>query len=163
VDGCLVIGAEELDWLVAQAFDLFDPEGIVSEGAGALYLRRGAEAAGGVELRGITQPHLFINKKARAVAALQARTELGSMEANALLCDGIQGVQRLDEDESNAWQGWPGARWSPKARFGEAFIAAAAWQSVAAVDALSRGLYQSAAVSVVGCNQQAIAARFSRS
>jgi hypothetical protein len=46
---------------------------------------------------------------------------------------------------------------------GEGFVAAAAWQCVAAVDALARQLYQSAYVSVVGCNQQAIAARFSKS
>jgi 3-oxoacyl-(acyl-carrier-protein) synthase len=37
-DSCLVVGAEELDWLVSEAFCLFDPAGIVSEGAGALYL-----------------------------------------------------------------------------------------------------------------------------
>jgi membrane associated rhomboid family serine protease len=35
-----LIGAEELDWLVVHAFNLFDPEGIAGEGAGALYLRR---------------------------------------------------------------------------------------------------------------------------
>jgi hypothetical protein len=39
-------------------------------------------------------------------------------------------------------------------------MAAAAWQCVAAVDALNQGQYASATVSVVGCNQQAIAARF---
>src|SRR5262249_8600780 len=32
VEACLVVGAEELDWLIASAFDLFAPEGIVSEG-----------------------------------------------------------------------------------------------------------------------------------
>jgi hypothetical protein len=163
VDGCLVVGAEELDWLVAGAFDLFDPEGIVSEGAGALYLRQNAGDAISVELQAITQPHLFSNKRTRAAAALKARAELGDCAPSSLLCDGIQGIHRLDRDENIAWGGWAGDRWSPKAIVGEGFMAAAAWQCVAAIDALSRQLYHSANVSVVGCNQQAIAARFGRS
>lgn len=163
VDGCVVVGAEELDWLVAEAFGLFDPEGIVGEGAGALYLGRATEETGSVELRAITQPHLFVHKRGRAEAAHQAREELGEPPPNSLLCDGIQGVQRLDQDERAAWKDWAGSRWSPKTILGEAFMAAAAWQCVAAVDALLRKLHDSASVSVVGCNQQAIAARFSRS
>src|SRR5881394_484254 len=42
VDGCLVVGAEELDWLTADAFLLFTRQVVVSEGAGALYLTRGS-------------------------------------------------------------------------------------------------------------------------
>lgn len=161
VDGCLVIGAEELDWLVAKAFGLFDPEGLVSEGAAALYLRRDL-AANAVELQGITEPHLFFNKQERAEAAKKARGESGEGDRHSLLCDGIQGINRLDLDEHAAWRDWPGTRLSPKLVCGEAFVAAAAWQCVAAVDALSRGNFSSATVSVVGCNQHAIAARFGR-
>jgi hypothetical protein len=40
VDGCLVVGAEEIDWLTADAYGLFARKIILSEGAGALYLRR---------------------------------------------------------------------------------------------------------------------------
>jgi hypothetical protein len=163
VDGCLVIGAEELDWLVAEAFDLFDPDGTVSEGAGALYLCRDSRAAGSIELRAITHPHLFSSKQNRARAARLARSEIGPGPANSLLCDGVQGVRRLDQDEDAAWSDWRGARLSPKRKCGEGFMAAAAWQCVAAVDALWHGAYDTADVSVVGCNQQAIAARFSRS
>jgi hypothetical protein len=163
VDGCLVIGAEELDWLVAQAFDLFDPAGIVSEGAGAVYLRQDTDQAPAVELQAITQPHLFSNKRTRAKAALQARAELGESGENSLLCDGTQGVRRLDEDEKAAWAGWTGGRWSPKTFLGEGFMAASAWQCVLAIDALFTQRYVGANVSVVGCNQQAIAARFGRS
>jgi hypothetical protein len=46
---------------------------------------------------------------------------------------------------------------------GEAFVAGAAWQCVAALDELSRNGFQEVNVSVVGCNQQAIAARFIKS
>ncbi len=163
VDGCLVIGAEELDWLVAEAFNLFDPEGTISEGAGALYLcRDSGDSGGSVELQAITQPHLFSSKRARAQAALRARAELGNGPENSLLCDSIQGLPRLDQEESAAWSDWAGTRRSPKTVLGEGFMAAAAWQCVIAVDALRRDLCSSANVSIVGCNQQAIAARFGR-
>ena len=41
-------------------------------------------------------------------------------------------------------------------------MAAAAWQCVAALDALAQNQYAAANVSVVGCNEQAIAAQFVR-
>jgi hypothetical protein len=162
VDGCLVIGAEELDWLVAQAFCLFDRGGTVSEGAAALYLRRDDGSGLSVQLEAISQTHLFFNQRQRAEAARSARAELGHSDQPCLLCDGLQGIHRLDRDEESAWRDWSGARLSPKRICGEAFVAAAAWQCVAAVDALKSGAYRSATVSVVGCNQQAIAARFNR-
>ena len=43
---------------------------------------------------------------------------------------------------------------------GEGLMAAAAWQCVAAVDALRHNNFSAATVSIVGCNQQAIGARF---
>jgi 3-oxoacyl-(acyl-carrier-protein) synthase len=163
VDGCLVIGAEELDWLVVQAFELFDPEGIASEGAGALYLRREDEPSSAIELEAVTNSHLFSNKRSRAQSALQARAELGPEPTDSLLCDGTQDLPRSDEEENVAWKDWRGSRSSPKRLCGEAFMAASAWQCVTAADALSQGHYSTAHVSVVGCNQQAIAARFRRS
>jgi hypothetical protein len=47
-----------------------------------------------------------------------------------------------------------------KTILGESLMAAAAWQCVAAVDAIARNAYAGAHVSVPGTNQQAIAARF---
>jgi 3-oxoacyl-(acyl-carrier-protein) synthase len=161
VDGCVVIGAEELDWLVAEAFEIFNRGRVVSEGAGAIYLRREPEASGGVRLEAVTGPHLFYDGRSRREAARGARAELnGAGNPKALLCDGLQGVPRLDRDEQEAWRDWTGPRVSPKVVCGEGFVAAAAWQCVAAVDALARGACATATVSVVGCNQQAIAATF---
>jgi 3-oxoacyl-(acyl-carrier-protein) synthase len=160
VSGCLVIGAEELDWLTTEAFRLFDLRTIVSDGAGALYLRRerGSSCAG--RLGAISQPYLFTRNQTRAQAARLARLELQSPDANELLCDGLQGSHRLDNDEARAWSDWAGPRLSPKRILGEGSAAAAAWQCIAAIDALQRGHHPAATVSIVGCNQQAIAARF---
>src|SRR5206468_7199102 len=62
VDGCVVIGAEEMDRLVAHAARLFDRTAVISEGAGALYLRREASELNAIELESITDSHLFWTK-----------------------------------------------------------------------------------------------------
>jgi hypothetical protein len=38
-DGCVVVGAEEMDWILADALNLFQRQAVHSAGAGALYLR----------------------------------------------------------------------------------------------------------------------------
>jgi hypothetical protein len=159
VEGCVVLGAEETDWLIADAMRLFTHTTTVSEGAGALYLRRTPTNAPAVRLEAITSPQLFV-KSSRAQAARLVRTE--SADRKALLCDGLIGNPLADRDEKNAWHHWPGPRLSLKRILGEGLMAAAAWQCVAAVDALREQRHESATVSVVGCNQQAIAAQFTR-
>ncbi|HZR21691.1 MAG TPA: hypothetical protein VFE51_30695 [Verrucomicrobiae bacterium] len=161
VDNCLVIGAEELDWLVANAAEMFHSESIVGEGAGALLLCGSANGCG-IELQAVTSSYPFSSKLQRAAAAIKARDEARPDVQNTLLCDSTQAVARLDSDEIAAWSDWPGPRISPKRICGESFMAAAAWQCVAAVQAVASGRFASAQVSVVGCNQQAIAARFGK-
>jgi 3-oxoacyl-(acyl-carrier-protein) synthase len=163
VDGCVVIGAEELDWLTADAMRLFEPQTIMSDGGGALYLKRESGDTAIGRLEAITSPHLFSDRKARAVAAVRARGELPPvMGASELLCDGLRDSPRADREEAEAWKDWPGRRLSVKTVLGEGLMAAAAWQCVAAVDALRQNGYPAANVSVVGANEQAIAARFTR-
>lgn len=160
VDACLVIGAEEMDWLTAGAMELFEPKTIFSEGAGALYLRREAGQNSAAQLKAVTSAHSFSNNRSRAEAIQLARAELNGAGERALLCDGLQGLAHTDRDEQAAWSDWTGKRASIKTIFGEALMAAAAWQCVAAVDALSQTAYDTANVSVAGTNQQAIAAQF---
>jgi 3-oxoacyl-(acyl-carrier-protein) synthase len=160
VDGCLVAGAEECDWLTADAFRLFSRSLALSDGAGALYLKPAPDGPTGVELGSITNPHLFTPRQSRAQAARNLRAELPACSGTQLLVDGLQGVRRFDADEAAAWADWTGARLSPKLALGEGLMAAAAWQCIAAVDALRQDRYTAASVSVVGCNQQAIGAHF---
>ncbi len=160
LDGCLVVGAEELDWLTADAYRLFSRDVILSEGAGAVYLGPQPADEPAVKLYEITDSHLFHDRMSQIGAALRMRSQLSGATAADLLCDSRTGVPRLDRGEMKAWNGWPGVRVSPKAIFGEGLMAAAAWQTVAAVDTIQRGRCSGALVSVVGCNQQAIGARF---
>jgi len=161
VDGCVVIGAEELDWLVVEAYCLFDRTATVSEGAGALYLTREPASDRFVELTAVTEPQVFTHKESRRAAALQVRRAINDDTGpDALLCDSRQGLPRMDVEEEAAWADWKGSRVSPKIICGEAFMAAAAWQCVAAVDAIAQGSCPAAVVSIVGTNEQAIAAEF---
>jgi hypothetical protein len=163
VDRCLVVGAEEMDWLTADATRLFARDAVVSDGAGALYLKRGPQSKDAIRLTAVTSPHLFHDGQSRMDAARLARQEMANFESELdLLCDGLQGVPRLDRAEQAAWTDWGKPRLSVKNILGEGFMAAAAWQCVAALDMLGQQKAQGAVVNVVGCNQQAIAAGFTR-
>ncbi len=177
VDGCLVVGAEEIDWLTSHAFRLFHRDIVLSEGAGAIYLRCGApvsrparigsrsdhaglETGAPAKLSAITDSHLFTPTQSRIAALRKTREQLSVNGNAALLVDGLQNLPRYDEAETAAWCDWPSPRISPKKILGEGLIAAAAWQTVIAIAAVEKGT-QSALVSVAGTNQQAIGAAFS--
>jgi hypothetical protein len=116
----------------------------------------------GVELGAITEAHTYSARKSRAQAARAMREQLGPTSPGDLLCDGIGDSPRADKPELAAWSDWAGPRVSPKRILGEGLMAAAAWQCVAACDAVTRGEFAAANVSLVGCNQQAVGARFVR-
>jgi len=160
VDGCLVVGTEEVDWPVGNALRLFLRSVIHSGGAGALYLRREPPETGGVELQCVTRAWSFAAGSSPRQAAMRMRLELPKGHPSDLLCDSTRGIHRADADELAAWRDWTGARLSPKRILGEGLAAASAWQCVAACDAVKRGRHGAANVSVVGPNQQAIGARF---
>jgi len=161
VDGCLIIGAEEIDWLTVDAYQLLARQVVLAEGAGALYLSALEPTGPTVELKAITDPQLFFCAKTRLQAAARVRAQLSGSTAD-LLCDGLQGIRKLDTAESAAWADWREARYSPKKILGEGLMAGAAWQCVAAAEGLRRGTHAAANISVVGCNEQAIGAELTR-
>lgn len=162
VDGVVVIGAEEMDWLTADAFRLFSRGMVTSEGAGALYLKREVESDGAVALIAITDPQIFVKTQSRAVAANRMRNQVPTSALPTILFDSQQNLAALDAAESAAWRDWSGERVSIKELLGEGLMAAAAWQCVLATQALKQKRFQVANVSVVGCNEQAIGAQFQR-
>lgn len=158
-DGVVVIGMEEMDWLVADAMKLFQCDAVHSAGAGAIYLRREKIAAACAELAAITDPFLFTQSQNRTEAARKMRGQLPSWAAGELLCVSAQSP-RAAAAENLAWRDWPGDRLASKAVLGEAFAASVAWQCAAACEAIARGQFSAVNVSVWGANQQAIGARF---
>jgi hypothetical protein len=160
VDGCVVVGAEELDWVMADAQRLFSRRAVLSEGAGAVYLKPGEEGDPGVELTAITEPQLFVRHASRRAFASRMRQQLIDSGPIDLLCDGLLGIPALDAIEADLWSDWGGGRISPRRILGEGFVASAAWQCVSAIRAMQRDGHCAVGVSVVGCNQQAVGARF---
>ena len=149
-DACVVVGTEEVDWVVADALRLFQPRTLYSGGAGAVYLR--ADTPGAVELAAITDAFAFTRQQPRAAAVQRMQAQLASGSVGELLCD--------CGDALPNWSGWPGRRLTPKSVLGEAFVASAAWQCVCACETLQQKEFSAANVSIVGINQQAIGARF---
>ena len=163
VDACLVLGAEETNWIIADALKHLDDSAIVAAGAGALCLCRDQQLSMGVELAAVTDTHTITAQFDRAKAAQAMRRQLDSRPGNELLADGTGNSVRADVAELAAWSDWKGPRVSPKRVFGEGMMAAAAWQCVAACDAVAGKHAEAASVSLVGPTQQAIGARFVRS
>lgn len=163
VDGCVIVGAEETDWIEADAMRLFQRDSIHGDGAGALYLKTGNKSEGPpatAELACVTDSFLFTQRQDRATAARRMCAQLPARDRNELLCASAHGHRIHDRAEADAWQDWPGARVAVRKILGEAFSAAAAWQCVLACDALRRDHFAAANVSVVGANLQAIGVRF---
>jgi hypothetical protein len=150
-DGCIVVGTEEMDWIVADAVRLFGRDTIYASGAGAVYLKKNLPTT--VELATVTDSFAFTQNQSRMVATRKMQSQFPAGEANELLCV---------SEENQLWAGWPGRRICPEKIVGTAFVAASAWQCVAACDALFQDNFAAANVSVVGANQQAIGARFRR-
>jgi len=162
VDACLIFGADETNWIIADAFALLDRQAIATAGAGAVCLCREEKFSIGVELAAITDALVFSARQSRRHAVAAMRAQLGNISAGELLCDGLGVSPRADAAERAAFADCSNPRISPKAILGEGMMAAAAWQCVAACDAVAEKKHASASVSLVSPNQQAIGARFVR-
>ncbi|HWH69856.1 MAG TPA: hypothetical protein VNT26_10745 [Candidatus Sulfotelmatobacter sp.] len=162
VEACVVIGAEEPHWLLADALWHLEHSAILSGGAGALCVSLNPAWSLGAELTAITSAHTITRRAGRRAAAQAMRRELPACRPGELLCDGVGDSYRASAPELAAWRDWTGPRLSPKRILGEGLMAAAAWQCVAGIDALAAGQCAGANVSLVGGSQQAIGARFER-
>jgi len=153
VDGCLVIGAEETDWLTADAMHLFDRNEILAEGAGALYLVRGSE---GVALENITSPHVYSTGGNHDAQVRAVRSELESARSADTLFDSCSHEKPGLNREHVVWKSWSKERVSVRRTTGNAFTASSAWQTIAAAERTAKRDRDSAFVTVTGCNQEAI-------
>lgn len=161
IDGCVIVGSEEIDWPTLDAFKLFSARVAFGEGAGAVYVSpRSSDAA--VEVIAITDPYIYSDRAGKARATKQIRADLAASSENALLCDSRAGSDRYDAADIEAWQGWSSPRLSLKTIVGEAMMASGAWQCVAAIDAVRQGVADTTLVSINGCLQQAVGASFAR-
>jgi hypothetical protein len=139
-DVCVVVGAEELDWVVADAVRLFERDAIYAGGAGAICLKRGVRSTDRrrdalAELATVTDSFLFANGQSRETAATKMFKQLSAPAGEGTSAR----VPRI---------------------LGQAFNASAAWQCVVACDSLRAGKNPAAHVGIIGANQQAIGVCF---
>lgn len=162
VDGCLVICAEELDWLVTEAFALYSGSLHGTEGAAAVYLEKGTPGDGpGIQLKSMIGSCDYTNTAERR-EALRSVWAIHREAPGALLVDGLTGVGRIDRDEQEVLAAWSGKRVSPAAILGFGGGAACGFKTVVALEALKNG-YDSSLVMAGGTNQHAFSAHFVKS
>lgn len=170
VDACLVIAAEELDWISDEALLLFAPHGVAAEGAAAVLLEKGPSTpatSAGVTLETVTEAFTYGQGRSRSQAANAVRRTLERFTTpDTVLCDGANpGAQPStssrttgDTTEQELWQDWDAPRYGVRPVVGEGFAITSGWQTVLACELIQRGLARQALVSAVGLTQQAIGA-----
>ena len=148
---CLVIAAEEYDWLSANGAHYHHRGIIASEGAAALLLGAGGA---GPAVQQVVGPIAYHTQAERVQAVAAMAQALHWHSADWLIDDGI-GLTALDRAESEAWAGCsPSLRLSPKCILGHTLGAAPAFQMVVAAE-LARQRQVRVAVSMPGNNTAA--------
>ena len=162
IDLCLVVGAEEHDWLAAAAIDLLELGVPVAEGAACLVIEPGRSNTSGIAIQSLSTRHPLAAFAQRPQAAAAARAALGPLNPAALLVDDCCGHRASDAATARAWPDWSGPRLSPAPILGHGLSAAAAWQCVAACHSLHSGTAAEAVVATTGINQRAAALHLRR-
>lgn len=167
VDRCVVVGAEELDWVLCEAYrdwrllsakpciEIGANRGtLLAEGAAALVLTRDT---GAVALREIHDGAPFFNRAQARDAVAKVHRELREKCGAADVAVSCANGTFIDAAEAAALaESFPNARvLRPKRSLGEAIGAGALMQAVAAAIELQSGSAGSALVSSLGWNQQA--------
>ncbi len=152
IDQCVVVGAEECDWVLCEAYrDWGFARTPLAEGAAALVVNR----TGSLAL--VTHPGVTFFRQSRAAAALdRVLAELGK-SGNAEYVVRSANGSFIDRAEAAALAAnLPAAgELFLKRSLGEAPGASALLQTVAAAVAIEKKAAQTALVSVIGFNQQA--------
>ncbi len=155
VSECLVVAAEEIDWLSTEALALFAGGRIAAEGAAAVLLSRDESP---IRIERITDSFPINSAQSRADAAMRMRDSIGDA-SDALLCDSRSGSAAWDKPETSAWRDHVTSLvHSPAQWLGDGFGASAGWQCAMSCELLHREIADRAIISAVGSSQQAMGA-----
>jgi len=156
VERCLVVAAEEVDWIIADALRHFRKSAILAEGAGAVLLTRERTQDTCAELECVTDPEPFV--------ATEVRRRMGErfVSSNPAPHLGGYGQAAREAALGRVAAALPAgsAATSESAPVGESFSASTAWQVLAAIRAAQEKRLSRATVLVPGAYQEAIGASF---
>ena len=151
VPACLVVAAEEGDWIIADVLQYFDRSARLAEGAGALLLSCERPADPAMSLTSVTDPDPFSDRRTRDEALLRLSKTLAPLNSNELLF----------AESGGCWGDWGGTRMALEPTLGQAFAASVAWQCVLASELAHPARHSGAVIGVAGTYQEVIGARFS--
>lgn len=164
VTDCLIVSAEEEDWLSAEALALVPGQKIAAEGAAALWLRQTetrALSSGQIRLEQITEAAAITRLRTRTEAIQHMRSKLAAPNSSTLI-SAVSGSSSWDQPHLEAFADWTGPRFSLQPQFGHPFSILGGWQSVLACELLQRGTCPSAVIPADTGATQALAAWFHR-
>jgi len=166
LDHCLVVAAEEADWLLCDAYRKWRLLRCASEGAGAILVSR----AGPLRIDSVAAGTNFSNQREAAAAVdkvfadlCASPPDLISTSANGTFIDAAENAA-IEKHSPNA------RVYAVKQALGESVGASSLWQTIAASQALltqqlpgrtEPRVSQSAVISTCGLNQQAAGLRIS--
>jgi len=159
IDYCVVVGAEESDWILCEAYEQWRlARTPLAEGAGALVLSR----TGRYKVQ--THPGAAFFQQRGASAALERVLASFSRAGAAEIVVGSANGSFIDQAEHAALARWvPGVyQLFPKRNFGESLGASALLQMIIAILALENQSLRCALVTSIGFNHQANASLVSR-
>ena len=157
VDGCLILCAEELDWLSCEGLSYYARDIIATEGAAAIYLENNPS---NIEMTSILGPFDYTSTEERT-PAIQSAWEIEKTPSEDLLVDGLTGIQKIDHVEHQITADWSGKRISPLSTLGSGMGASCGFQTITALEALQND-YSSSLILATGGNQHAFSARFQK-
>jgi len=157
VDGCLIVCAEEVDWLSLEALSLYGRNLIGTEGAAAIYVEAVPSA---IAIQNLHGPFCYTDAHERRTAIREA-WQAAEKSPSAILIDGITGSPHIDRDESMATATFHGPRLSPAKCLGEGMGVRCGFQTIAAITAIENG-HDSATILASGGNQHAFSATLTR-
>jgi len=152
IDRCLVVGGEEIDWILCEAYHIGRFPMLLAEGAAALLLGR----SGKVSLNPIHSGIPFFNQKGGSQALRQVFHDLQTSGPVDLAICGGNGTPKDLAEQAALEEFFPGsAPFFPKQSLGEPMGAGALIQTIHGVLALQQRGSGRALVSAPGLNQQA--------
>ncbi len=155
VDGCLVVCAEETDWLTLEALNIYSKDFTATEGAAAVYLEA---KPSGIALEKLSAPFDYTSSAQRRKAMDSAFSQISP---DGLLVDGLTGISSMDKDEAAATSGWTGERISPAEILGEGMGIRYGFQTILALESILER-QNAATVFASRGNQHAFSARFTK-
>ena len=152
IDRCVVVGGEEIDWVLCEAYAEWRLGALLAEGAAALVVGR----ENGIAVSEVHDGVSFFDRREASKAICEVMCDLAKSANGDLVIASANGTFIDGAEQAAIDEFFPNAKVvAPKLQLGEAIGASALMQTILGALAIANGEAQRAVVSVLGFNQQA--------